>query len=288
MKRAIDRPGHALAWMALSALGFTVMAAAIKTLGQAVPQFELVFFRSIINLIVVAGVMLWTRERLPSSGRGLLLFRGVVGFLGVTCLFYTVTHLPLPVALLLSWCSPAFVLLFSFIFLKERMPTSRLIWVGVALAGLPLLLGLDPRDLSLHVPLLAAGVGLFGAACSGLAYVAVRAATAKVGVNTIILYFVATSTVLSAPLAVATFRAPTVREWGLLVAAGLCASLGQYAMTQAYRYAPAGVVSTMGLLNPMYGVALGATLFNEWLSPAQWLGFAIVMTAIGGLSSSRS
>ena len=47
-------------------------------------------------------------------------------------------------------------------------------------------------------------------------------------------------------------------------------------MTRAYRYAPAGVVSMMNLLNPVFGAAFGIYLFHEGLAAFQWAGMGLV------------
>ena len=283
-----DRPLYALFWMTLSAVGFSVMAVFVKTLGPSVPQFELVFFRSFVNLLVVLPWMLHTREPvLPprKSLVGLLTLRGLAGFGGLSCLFYTVTHLPLSIAMLLGWTSPVFVILFSRIFLGERLTRKQLGAVLFAFAGMSLLvLKVGPSASGiLALPFLPFLIGIIGAAFSGLAYVAVRAATARVGVNTIIFYFVGVSTLLSAPLAARNFTIPTWEIAFQLIFLGLFASLGQFTMTQGFRHAPAALVSTMSLLNAAFSALFGWFLFGERLNSIQWVGLWVVAGAIGYL-----
>lgn len=270
--------------MTASACGFSLMAIFVKRLARELPQLELVFFRSAINLVWVAGLVLALRESLRPPGKRLLVFRGVAGFAGVCCLFYSISHLPLPIATLLSWCSPIFVILFSRVFLGERLPGSAGFFVPVAFVGLVLLI--HPTSDSL-LQMGAALIGLLGAAFGGMAYVAVRAATARVGGNVIVFYFVLVSTLISAPLAVPGFVKPTWEQSLELLALGTFATVGQLTMTQAYRYASAGVVSMMNLLNPIFGAAIGLLVFDERLIWFQWMGMVMVGSAVVGLASSK-
>ena len=162
--------------MTASALTFSLMAVFVKRLAPVMPQFELVFFRSFINLAWVLALLGLRRERLwPEHGKRLLIFRGLVGFAGVACMFYSISRLPLPIASMLNWCSPLFVILFSRLFLSERMPPLSFVFIPLAFLGLLLLL--NPWSAQGGVPFRPAVIGLGAAVFGGMAYVAVRAAT---------------------------------------------------------------------------------------------------------------
>lgn len=285
--------------MACSALGFSSMAIFVKRLAPSIPQFELVFFRSIVNFLVVLALMLAQRERISLSRAGdpalqdpgirrktrlLLSFRGVAGFVGVSCLFYSISHLPLPIAMMLGWTSPLFVIFFSHLFLKERLSPLAFLSITVSFVGLMLLLRLDFSEGGFALPIGAVAIGLLGAASSGGAYVAVRAATARVGANLIILYFMGIALVLSLPTLFIDFHLPTPGQLVELIVLGLFATWGQVAMTQGYRFAPAGLVSTMSLLNAAFSAAFGWFLFDERLATVQWLGMAILGAGIASLT----
>lgn len=277
------------------------MAIFVKRLGSVLPDFELVFFRSILNLLFVLAIMLLRRENLfpdslnpMRSGRAqalrlhlLLFFRGIVGFGGVSCLFYSIHHLPLPMAMMLGWCSPLFVMLFSRLFLGERLAQIALVAVGLAFVGLFLLLNpqLFERASSVQtIPLTAVLIGISGAAMSGAAYVAVRAATVQVGANLIVVYFMVVSTLISAPLAAIDFKPLTGTAPVAVLIIGLAAAFGQVTMTHGYRYAPASQVSTMSLLNAAFSAFFGWWLFNERLSSVQWLGMVILGMGVASLT----
>jgi drug/metabolite transporter (DMT)-like permease len=271
-----DRPLAALAWMTGSSLAFSLVAVCLKRLVSEIPQFELVFFRSAINFLWVVGFVLVRRERIwPSDSKGLLLFRALAGFCGAACMVYSIGNLPLPIANLLNWSSPLFVILISRIVLKERMPRLSGLFLPIAFGGMVMLVDpFEPHGIGLSLKAALAGVG--------------AAAFGRVGVNTIVLYFVTVSSLISAPLAAIDYHSPTTAQWIDLLLMGSAATLGQLMMTQAYRFAPAGVVSMMGLMNPVFGVALGIGLFHESIGVLQWAGILLVAVAIVGLTESAS
>src|SRR4029077_4851959 len=100
--------------------------------------------------------------------------------------------------------------------------------------------------------------GLLGAAFAGAAYVAVRAAATRVGIYAIVLYLTGASSLLSAPVAVYQGLVSLSGGRGLeLLLLGLLATLGQVAMTEAYRHARASVVSPMSLLSALFAAVFG-------------------------------
>src|SRR5205807_2401917 len=137
---------------------------------------------------------------------------------------------------------PLFVLLFSRVFLRERIQSVLYLWIALAFGGLVLLVKPDLFQGWGRLPLFPVSVGISAAAFSALAVTAVRAATARVGVNIIIFYFTAASTLLSAPLLALHYVNPSPRQWVQIVFLAGCATFAQFAMTQGYRFAAAGIV----------------------------------------------
>jgi drug/metabolite transporter (DMT)-like permease len=285
--RDTDEPGRALAWMAGAALCFSVSGYFVKNLATTgLPTMELVFYRSLINAGIMLFLMLKAGEPLvPKGDLQVLLLRGVAGFLSLACLFYSLSQLPLSIAMMIAWCSPIFVIFFSAAFLNETLGWPRLAWAAAAFYGLTLLVRPDSAlEQGASFPLRAVGIGLAGAASAGLAYVAVRAATARVGVNTIVFYFTGISTLISLPFIWADYQAPHDEQITQILGMALSATAAQYMMTQGYRFAKAGVVSLMNLLTPAFSAIIGWLLLKESLSPGQFAGMVLIAGAILGLS----
>jgi drug/metabolite transporter (DMT)-like permease len=280
-KHGVEQPRRAAAWMALACVGFATMGVFVKRLSPEVPEFELVLFRSLINFAVVLVIMVARGDPFFPKGKQLLVFRGVAGFGGMSCLFYCLGHLPLPLATLLNWSSPIFVILFSALILGERLRPNSVLWISAALLSVVLIL-LPGLNEGFRTSWLAGvGVGLLGAAFAGSAYVAVKAAAARVGIYAIVLYLTGVSSLLSAPVAWVQGLSPlSPRQSAEVLALGLLATLGQIAMTEAYRHARASLVSPMSLLNAGMAALLGWWLFDEHLAALQWAGMLLLAVAI--------
>jgi len=265
-----------------SVICFTALSLMVKRLIGRVPSMELVFIRSIFNLIIVTAIMLVTREKFYQGQAGVLTIRGIAGFVGIVALIYGITNLPLAIASLLSWASPIFVLIFSAIFLRERYSPRALIFVGGAFAGLYFLLNPDFTHSELKYS--AVAFSLIGASCSALAYMTIRKATRTVSTNGIVFYFMIISTLLSIPLAWSEMIWPAPDTWPLLIGIGGASTLAQICMTTAYSYARASFVSMMNLLNPLLSSILGFVFFSEQLTVYQMSGMAMVLVCIGFLA----
>lgn len=284
-----DRLGLATGLMLICAIGFALMAFFVKKLGQRIPPFEVVFFRSAVNLICVGGWLGVSRgwPKLSRSDQGLLLLRGGAGFISLCCYFYSLQHLPLSIAGLVSWTSPLFVAFFSFLFLGERLPRVALLCVLGAFAGMVLLL--SPGDVGVHeISWITLGISFLGAAFAGAAYVTVRAASQRMTSETIVFAFVLLATVASFPLMALNYVPPTFAEGLELLGVGLAATVGQVAMTRAYQHASAGIVSAMGLMTAVFSTLLGVVAFEERLGGGQWVGMLVVVGSLAALRLSDS
>ena len=127
----------------LSALLFTVMAALIRTVGDAVPTGEVVFARSFFAL---APLLLWlalrgdVRAALTTTRPFGHLLRGAVGVVSMFCGFAALARLPLADATALGYASPLITVVFAAVLLGERIHAYRWTAVAVGLSGVLVML----------------------------------------------------------------------------------------------------------------------------------------------------
>jgi drug/metabolite transporter (DMT)-like permease len=270
--------------MAVSGLSFAAMGVLVKRLAPSFSSIELVFYRSFFNLVLI-GPWLWFRGvELAPPGRGILLLRGVWGFLGLSSYFYSLSLLPLSLAALLVHCAPIFVVIVGMTFLREKLSLIQGAAIIGAVAGLGLLLQADLGKIA--GPAIA--VGIASALFLALAQVTVRASVNRFPGLLIVFYLVATSTLVSLPILVVQGAAlPEASEIPLLFLMSLAAAGGQIASTHAFHFAPAAVVSAGGTFNAAFPILFGATFLGESLLPAQWGGACLLIGAILGLTMQR-
>lgn len=259
--------------MLISALGFTFMSVTVKYV-TGIPLFEKVFFRNLISL-GVAFFML-KKSSAPMFGRRenqlALLARSSFGLAGVVLNFYAISKLTLADSSMLGKLSPIFVTIMACIFLKEKIDNKQILSIIVTFLGA--LLVIKPEFSLEMLPSLA---GILSAAASGVAYTLLRYLKDKESPDTIIFYFSLISVVFTAPFALAEYVQPTFIQLGLLLATGVFASVGQFGITYAYKYAKATEVSIYNYSAIVFGIILGFIFFGEIPDTLSLLGGAIII-----------
>jgi len=95
-----------VAYMAASALGFSVMSMLVKVASARLPSGEIVFARALVTLAISwamvrrAGVSPWGRRRAR------LALRGAIGFGALACYYVSLARLPLADATTLQNTTP--------------------------------------------------------------------------------------------------------------------------------------------------------------------------------------
>lgn len=259
--------------MLISALGFTFMSVTVKYV-TGIPLFEKVFFRNLISL-GVAFFML-KKSSAPMFGRRenqlALLARSSFGLAGVVLNFYAISKLTLADSSMLGKLSPIFVTIMACIFLKEKIDSKQILSIIVTFLGA--LLVIKPEFSLEMLPSLA---GILSAASAGIAYTLLRYLKDKESPDTIIFYFSLISVVFTAPFALAKYVQPTFIQLGLLLATGVFASVGQFGITYAYKYAKATEVSIYNYSAIVFGIILGFIFFGEIPDTLSLLGGAIII-----------
>lgn len=99
-----------------------------------------------------------------------MILRAVLGTIGIFCNFYALSHMVLSDASMLNKLSPFFTLIFSYIFLKEKLSPFQCIAIVIAFIG-SLFIIKPSFDLTATFPALC---GFIGGVCAGGAYTCVR------------------------------------------------------------------------------------------------------------------
>jgi drug/metabolite transporter (DMT)-like permease len=270
--------------MLLGALCFSIMSVLTKLAGARIPTMEIVAARAAI-MLALSAFALGRRgidgDRLGNH-RGLLVLRGALGFVALTCFFFALTHLPLADATVLHFTNPILTSFLAAFFLRERLRRVELLGglvclVGVVLVARPSFVfghasGLDP---------LADGIALTGATFSALAYVTVRKLGASEDPAVVVFYFALVALPASIPLMLlGDVVVPRGIEWLTLLGVGVFAQLGQVELTRGLRLEPAGRASTANYTQVFLAYGFGLVFFGEVPSV---IGFAGAMLIAFGV-----
>jgi drug/metabolite transporter (DMT)-like permease len=201
----------------------------------------------------------------------------------VLCYFIAIEKISVGVATLLNYTSPIFSGLFSMLCLREHISPKVLIPMPIALTGVFLvvhahahpgdILGFGKWEL----------VGCASALASGVAVTAMRAA--RRGENSWSVYtsFCLLGTLVTAPLAILTWKQPTVDEYVALAATSLFAIGAQLLLTFSLRWVDAMTVGVISQLAVIVSMILGATLLDETISLTAAAGSALTIGGVVGV-----
>ena len=122
--------------VAASGLMFALAGMAIKMAGESLSSVDILFWRSVLSLALLAPWICWHWPRsLRPAHRGLMAMRGVTVVAGVLCYYYAVSVLPLAEAVLLNFSAPVFVPLLGFLLFRFALDRRVLAAVLIGFAG---------------------------------------------------------------------------------------------------------------------------------------------------------
>ena len=124
-------------WMMGAAVAFTGLYVAVRELGTILPTFEILFFRSIFTLALMAPWLFQQRLNAFRSKRPTLhLIRGVSTFIAMSMMFYGVANSPLADASALQSTYPLFTIVLAMFLVGERPGVGRLIAALIGFIGI--------------------------------------------------------------------------------------------------------------------------------------------------------
>ncbi len=287
----MSRIDRGVLYMLFASLLFAGMGVFAKLLSQHLPSLEVVFFRNVFGVVLIAA-SLWHRPMKHEGGRPwLLFFRGFIGFLALLMFFYDIAHIPLGEAMTYSKTSPIWTAIFAFIFLHEVL--SRKQWAAIFLGFAGMVLITDPFRTPFDKYDL---LGILSGVGAALAYTSVRELKRYYDTRAIVLSFMGVGTIGPIFLMILSpyiqceeldfmfseFVLPHGIEWVFVVAMGLLATFAQVYMTKAYGVTKAGVVGAASYSNILFSILFGIWFLGDPLPDAiKFLG--IILITLGGI-----
>ena len=270
----MDNRPKAITLMLVSALAFSIMSAMVKLSG-GIPIFEKVFFRNLVGLIIAYIMVKNSKSSLlgKKENQKYLFSRSILGLLGVILNFYALRYLVLSDASMLNKISPFFVTLFAIMFLKEKItkvhiPTLIIVFLGA-------LLIIKPQFKLSVMPSLA---GFISSMFAAGAYTLIRFLSGREKSATIVFYFTFISVIATFPLMILNYQKPTTIQFGFLIGTGIFAAIDQFALTNAYRYAPAGEVSIYNYISIISSAVIGFIIWSEVPDLLSIIGTVVIIS----------
>lgn len=258
-------------YMLVSALAFSLMGVFVKLTGD-IPVIQKALFRTIT--ITIISFIMFKKSGLKIrkiQHHKLLILRSALGTVGILLNYYALDTLILSDANTLFRLSTVFLIIFSWIFLKERISIKQLATILVAFAGVVLIM--KPEFSASMFPYL---IALLGAAFAAGAYTTLRVLGGRVKPTVIVLYFSAFTSVILLPFVIVNYVPMTSMQWIYATLAGICAAVGQFGVTLAYKYAPAKEVSIYNYFGVVFSGVFSIVIFSQYPDFLSILGYFII------------
>jgi drug/metabolite transporter (DMT)-like permease len=274
---ALPRAGSAGIALGLLAYAlFGVHDAAIKWLVATVPVPEVVFVRSVA--VFAACLALGRRgllERAAATPLKMpLLFRGLLTLSAWLCYFTAARSLSLAELLSLYFAAPLMVTLLASPLLGERVGAGR--WSAVLVGFLGVMVVTDPWGVPLSLPTL---LVLFAAAQWGYGVILMRQIARREPSLVQLTYLNGVFLVGSGIACAFAWRMPDGAEWALLAGVALFGGLGQFALFEAARRAPAAVMATVEYTSLLWAFLLGWLIWADVPTTSVFAGAALILFA---------
>ena len=254
---------------------FSLMTLFVKLAGD-VPTMQKTFFRNFIAAIIAITVLARSEEKFHIKKGSLpgLFARSIFGGVGMILNFWAIDHIGLADSNILNKMSPFFAIIVSIIVLSEVPNIVEVLAVVVAFIGAAFVV--KPTTGLASIPAL---IGLLSGLGAGIAYTFVR----KLGKHgergqVIVAFFSVFTCLLCAPFSAINFQPMTAKQWLCLLGAGTVAAIAQFAITAAYKFAPAKEISVFDYSQVIFASIWGFLVFDE--IPDKWsiLGCGIIIT----------
>ncbi|MCC8028524.1 MAG: DMT family transporter [Lachnospiraceae bacterium] len=262
-------------FIVLSALCFAFMNMFVRLAGD-LPSVEKSFFRNLIAFAIALIMMIRQKQRftVEKGNWKYMILRAGFGTIGILCNFYAVDHLVLSDASMLNKMSPFFVIIFSFLILKEKLTPIQVTAVCGAFAGSLLII----KPTFLNMDLLPSLIGLCGGLCAGIAYTMVRVLGQHGQKGTsVVLFFSGFSCLVTLPYLLFAFQPMSAVQVLFLLGAGLAAAGGQFAITAAYYHAPARKISVYDYSQIIFSALIGYVVFQQIPDRYSVAGYAVII-----------
>ena len=262
--------------MIISSFAFSLMHLCVKALPH-IPVFELVFFRSIVSLII--SYIALRKKSVPVLGnnRKVLLARGMFGVTALTLFFITLQNIPLAGAVTIQYLSPIFTALFAVWILKEKMQNKQWLFFGLAFLGVFLLKGFD---ISGQISYEFVGIGLVSACFSGLAYNCIRLLRTTEHPLVVVFYFPLVATPIMGVLSFFQWVPPQGIDWLYLVLLGVITQVAQIYMTKGIQSDLAGNIMTYKYIGVLFAFTYGYFFFGETYSLMSLFGIFLLLSGV--------
>lgn len=278
-------------FIAMSAVLFGSLGVATKAIFELAKTnaLSVTLLRAAIALPALAAMCVLIQGkralRIAAGDLGLMAVAGLMMALYQTAFVVAITHASVTLVTLVTVCSvPVCAAIMSTAMLGERLPPGVLVALGLAIAGVGLLVGVDTLTGAGAASWLGVAFGLLSAVCYSLFQICGRVLANRYHPLQTLSVFLLVAVLALLPVAAINglvLAYPPV-VWALFAYLGQGVSvLGYVFLVLGLRTMPVTKATIVSLIEPLTGVTLAWVFFGERLGPSGLLGAALLLIAMG-------
>lgn len=261
-------------WLMMGAtLFFSLMNVAVKLLPH-IPAVEIVFFRSVVSLVISLGFLKTSKIPIWGKNHKWLILRGASGAVSLILYFRLMQEIPLASATTILFLSPAFATILGVFFVKEKVRMIQWIFFLISFIGIVMVKGFDARIGTIYLLL-----GFSSSLFSGVAYNCIRKLNTTEHPLVIIFYFPLVTLPITGAWCIFYWVAPKGLDWMILLMVGLLTQIAQYLMTRSFQMEEISKVASVRYLGILYALIFGFLFFDEQFNYLVYFG--MILTILG-------
>jgi drug/metabolite transporter (DMT)-like permease len=269
----LDATTRALLWSGTAGLLFVVLNSIMRAVSLTLDPFQTQFLRYLMGLAVMLPLM--ARSGLaayrPKNIAGQFT-RGGVHTLGLCLWFTALPHITIADVTAIGFTGPIFIMLGAVLLFKEPMRWER--WVAAAIGFGGVLIVVAPK--------LTGGGGLYNlvmlasSPVFAASFLITKALTRYERPEVIVAWQSITVTLMSLPLALWHWQAPTPAQWLLSLLCGLLGSTAHYCLTRSYATADISATQSVKFLDLVWATLIGWLWFGDAPSRSTLVGGVVI------------
>jgi drug/metabolite transporter (DMT)-like permease len=206
------------------------------------------------------------------------LLRAVCGLVAFATFYASLRHLGLADATAIAFGSPFLITALAGFILDEPVGWRR--WVAISCGFLGMIIIVRPTRSTFQPAALLVLVTSFAyALLMVLTRWMSRPGRPPESTLAFVFYMLLGQACVGWAVSAAVWQTPTPKALAQMAGMGVLGVIGNYALAEAFRRAPAAVVAPLEYTGLIWAVSLGALLFGDVPTPAFWVGAAIIVAA---------
>lgn len=249
---------------------------------KTIPPFTLLTIRLVMGGLVLVPFV-WRQAARPTlSEIAQLMLVGIVGFgVSVGAQFVGTDKSTAVNGTLVTSASPAFILLFAALLLRERLTMQRI--AAVTLASIGVVIIIDPANADFSADTFQGDVILAVAALTwGLYSVLVRKVSARLDTLTVTFFAFLGGLLLTTPAAALELQTRSIGQitpeiiLGVLYLGIVSTAGAMWLWNRSFALVDASVASLFFFAQPLVGTLLSVLLLNQQMTANLWIGSALI------------